>query len=698
MAGLAGGVVERLEEAIRSAYEMASRLGTVVGSVSRYGEVRVQSGARVEFEVDPEVYFSERPSALHRVGDYLAVVDPKWGHIVLLRVAEIVRRDELAELGVEPPISSYTTDPDPQGLLTRTTIVGELLVELDPETGTVAPAATSIEPQAPVVDPEPGVLARLLDLPEEGVPLGSLATPGGLVKGGAVPVRLPLKAFFQHVLILGTTGSGKTTLLKNIIASIYTLLPGESRPVVVVADMNQDFLQLPLPPPPRAAPEPLEEAEVRRRAYGRAGPPRALHVVVPLTAPDVEAALASGGDPWVEWAGTYYRESLEPLAGPPPGGWVQLSRGGAVALEAEVPAGFRVRLVPYSIDTTRVDTDTLAGLMPGLTSLARELLRRARERVRRTLGGYAGPLHALHAALAAAHILLQRRRQDLNTQSLLGEALRGTLEEYAPHAVGAGLEAAAEGAPEGVTLLDVADLYLSAIESAVPHKGTVEALLRRTGALLDTGMVDVLLPSSGGVRVAPEPGWSWIVEAAADAGAPVVLDLYWPALRGLGAVEAPRLAAYRMLERLISWKHGEWARRRPTPSVIVVIDEAHQFFPQEKGAVEERESSRQVAGMIARIARLGRARGVGLVFSTHSPRDLHDIILQLANTKIVLRMDKSQLDYIDLPQEAKQSLPRLPDRVMIIQSHVYKEDYLVAKTSLPLVMHYDHTMLTHPHH
>jgi DNA helicase HerA-like ATPase len=698
------GLLERLEEGLRAAYERASRLGRIVGAVSRYGEVRVQAGARVEFEVDPEVYFSESPSALHRVGDYLAVVDPKWGHIALLRVAEVVRRDELAELGVEPPVSGYTSAPEPRGLLTRTTIVGELLVELDPETGTVAPATTSIEPQSPVVDPDPSVLARLLDLPEEGVPLGALSTPGALVKGGAVPVRLPLHVLFQHVLVLGTTGSGKTTLLKNMIASIYSLIPPDRRPVVVVADMNQDFLQLPLPPRPPAGGEPAVEAEVRRRVYRGVGPPRALHVVVPVSTYDLaEAASSSPGDPWRAWATRYYEASILPIAGAEPGGWTLTGRSGAVALEATVPAGFRLRLIPYAIDTSWVDTDTLAGLMPGLTPLARELLRRIRERVRRRLEGYAGPVQALHAALQAAHQLLYSRRQgEFSLSEAAGEAAERVssygvvwLDPAGEPSGLAGLQLEGAPVPDGgsLTLGDLVEHYLEETVRVYPHKGTLEALLRRLGGLIDTGMVDVLLAGGGRLSVAGEPGWDWIVEGASDAGAPVVLDLRWPAEVGLSSVEAPRLAAYRMLERLIAWKHRSWARRRPTPSVVVVIDEAHQFFPQEKGPSEEREASRQVAGMIARIARLGRARGLGLVFSTHSPRDLHDIILQLANTKIILRMDRTQLEHVDAPQEVKGYITRLRDRTMVVVSHAYKEDYLIVKTSLPLVLHYDHAAL-----
>ncbi|MEB3860752.1 MAG: ATP-binding protein, partial [Desulfurococcales archaeon] len=178
---------------------------------------------------------------------------------------------------------------------------------------------------------------------------------------------------------------------------------------------------------------------------------------------------------------------------------------------------------------------------------------------------------------------------------------------------------------------------------------------------------------------------------ARESGAPVVVDLGWPANRGLGGLEGPRLAAYRILEALISWRQRLWASRSLSTGekVIVFIDEAHQFFPQERGAREEQEANRQVASMISRIARLGRARGLGLVFSTHSPRDLHDIILQLANTRIVLRTERGHAERLDLPGDITPLLPRLQDRMMVVASHAYREGYVMAQTSLPLVAHYD---------
>ncbi len=696
----AEGLASKVSEMLSSAYEVARRYGRIVGRISRFGEVKVEEGAKVEFEIDPQIYYSERDAPFHRIGDYLAVIDPKTLKVVLVRVSAIVRRDELAQLGLEPPLSSFTNLPDPKGLLTRTVVYGEVVVEMDPDSGEVRPATISLEPQSPVVDPKPDVLERLLDLPRDGVPLGALATAGSLVKEGSVTVRMPLKAFYQHVLIIGTTGSGKTTLIKNLIASLYSLLPKSSRPVSVVVDMNQDFIQLPLPPQPQRPLEP--ESTIRNRIFGGVKPPDGIVVVVPVTLYEIseafkdieeERGVVSLLNLIERIAMWYYMESFSPLTGggPPIRSSARKTPSGYL-VELEGPS-FKVLFVPYVVHTACAESDSLSGLMPGLTQLARDLFRRLRERIRRRgpVRGCAGPLQSIYGSLYAYHESILRKgglerveeievaKEAISSWGVLGGDIVGSKESYDLLIGG-----------ERVSIDELIDFYLEALYEIRPHKGTLEALMRRVGSLLDSGIVDILIKLyEDEVDILSEPSWEWVVNEAYENDMPIVLDLKWASERSLSSVEGPRLAAYRMLERLIAWKQRAWALRKGSPEVLVIIDEAHQFFPQEKGAQEEKEASRQVAGMIAKIARLGRARGVGILFSTHSPSDLHDIILQLTNTKIVLRTERNQAEHIEIPSEVKPYLPRLPDRHMLVMSHVFKEGYVFARTTTPLTMHYD---------
>ncbi|MEB3774817.1 MAG: ATP-binding protein [Desulfurococcales archaeon] len=668
---------EYLEEMLSRAYEEASRYGRVIGRVSRYSEVRTGPGRSVIVEVDPGTYYTI--NGPHRgVGDYLVIVDPKTLHGVLVRVSSVTRIDEVAGLGVDPPLSLYDPRPDPQALLTLTFLEVEPILEAPLEGGDPVPATTSLEPQSPVIDPEPGLLERLLSLPGDGVLLGSLASPGGLVKGGLIRVSIPIKALLQHTLIIGTTGSGKTTLMKNMAASMYSL---GKPPILVVLDLNQDFIQLPIPPLSSPGDDP-----VYRSVYRGVKPPERVIVLAPVTLDMVRSVYGEPSrleDLALGLAMEHYRESIKPLTGDDPE-WSVVSVAGV-----PVAHGGRIAFIPYAINTMEMHTDSLYTLLPGLTSLSRETLRRIRERFRRERGVYP-PLQVLYAAL-------------LQYSSRRGEAWEAeeeAIEVVAPYILSpTDAEATVttfkvEGL--GSPLIDAVQEVLEILRRVRPHMGSIEALYRRIGAILDSGIADILVATSTGgigntLKPVPEPPWEVVGDVASRVGGPIVADLGWAAYRGLGGLEGPRLAAYRMLEGLISWRQRLWASRarEGMQPVIVYIDEAHQFFPQERGAREEQEASRHIASMIARIARLGRARGVGLVFSTHSPKDLHEIILQLANTRIILRTEKGHAERLNLPGDLASLVPRLPDRVMVVYSHAYRESYVMARTSPPVVAHYD---------
>ena len=683
-------VVARLLEA---AYRRALEYGRLVGRVSRYSKVEVSEESLIEVEVEPEVYYGEGSESIHRVGEYLVAVEPKTGRLVLLRIVAIERRDELAVIGLEPPLSGYELKPEPSGLLTTTKIKARALTEMDPEGGEPVPATIGLEPQSPVVDPKPEILERLLGLKsEKGPVLGSLATPSGLVKGGSITVRLPYRALLQHVLIVGTTGSGKTTLLKNMVASMYSEWANNT-PLVIAIDMNQDFVQLPLRPSRRPS------DVVARVAYANVEPPSALVVVTPVPSRVIEVAyetLGAGRATPLEIASyiarLYYEDSLEPLVGSSLRGLTCTIRSGrSVMCSIQAPWGPLV-FVPYTVNTLTLDSDKVSSLMPGLTEPARALLERIRRGFRRRTGSQLYP--PLQAVLGALHAY----GEGVDSDNRVG-VFEATREVVVPRVISRGISD--ESLMRSVkleafnrTLEDLIVECLEVIELASPHRETFRALYRRVQALLDTEIVDVALTIGepiGRIIFPQEPQWEDIIGEAERLRAPVVLDLKWPMDKGLGGLEGPRMAAYRMLQALIEWKHWQWSRRVLGRSVVVLIDEAHQFFPQERGAREEQEASRQIASMISRIARLGRARGVGLVFSTHSPRDLHDIIIQLANTKIILRTEPQHIEKLDVPNEVKSVLPRLPDRLMAVVSHVYRGGYIFAQTTTPLTAHYDIT-------
>ncbi|MEM1685580.1 MAG: ATP-binding protein [Acidilobaceae archaeon] len=681
-------IVNSIARMLEESYDHAKQYGDIIGRVSRYSKVIVSEYGEVEFDVEPSIYYSQAPKAIHRIGEYIVIVDPKTKRLVLLRVTAIERADTLAILSVEPPVSGFTNSIEPSGLLTITKIKAKALLEVDPESGEEpVPATISIEPQSPVIDPKPEVLARLLALKDEPGPiLGSLATPSGIVKGGKIRVKLPYRVLLQHTLIVGTTGSGKTTLLKNIIASIYSNWRAET-PIVVVVDMNQDFIQLPLKPET----QPLDP--IALNAYMNVKPPTGLVIVTPIPARIVESItdkynVTSPLDIASHAMKIYYEDSIQPLT--------QVNMRGlptckvrdhrSIVCEGKAPWGSIV-FIPYFINTLRLDSDKLASLMPGLTEAARDLLNSIRKGfIKESDANIYPPIHAIIASLKAYSEGIESK--------YLEKIIKSSKDIVASKIIAKGFNYESIIVSEienlGHTLLEAIKWCLEIIEYKSPHGETVKALYRRLLSLLDSEIVDVAITDkTGRINILEEPKWESIITEAENIQAPIVLDLKWPIDKGLGGLEEPRMAAYRMLQSLIEWKHSLWAKRSIGRSILVVIDEAHQFFPQERGAREEQEASRQIATMISRLARIGRARGVGLIFSTHSPRDVHDIILQLANTKIILRTESHHLERINVPGEVREVAPRLPDRLAAVVSHVFRGGYIYTQTTTPLTAHYD---------
>ncbi|MCS7106571.1 MAG: ATP-binding protein [Acidilobaceae archaeon] len=677
--------VENVGRMLEEAMKRAAQHGKLVGRVSRYSAVIVGKGEEVEILVEPEVYFSS--PAVQRVGEYLAVVDPKTKRLVLLRITAIERADQLALLNISIPPSSFDSSLQPAGLLTTTKIRAQMVAEVGMEGNEEpVPATLSIEPQSPVIDPSPEVIRKALALSSEPGPImGSLATPSGLLKEGKIEVRLPYRALLQHVLLVGTTGSGKTTFLKNMVVSAMSE-KSPATPLFVIVDMNQDFIQL-------VVESARPQDPVAQAVYQKASPPKNVVVLSPVPASLLLSELEKDKGEMALFsriASVYYEDSLKPLLKAPLAGKPICFKREGESIMCEMKAkASAVYFVPFFISTAALTDDKVASLMPGLTEWGRELLEKLRREFRRSLRtSYGPPLQALLAALRAYEVGEERLEgiaADLVSRRLIAktERVRTAVSDIV--------------LPIGLPFFEIVEKCYNALEEAEPHKETLRALSRRLTALLDSEFVDVMMAredsvKGGTISLLPEPRWEDIARGAEELGAPVVLDLRWPVVKGMEGAEEPRLAAYRALQSLLEWKHSQWASRqaeRGARGVVVIIDEAHQFFPQERGAREEQEASRQVASMISKVARLGRARGIGLIFSTHSPKDLHDIILQLANTKVVLRAEPHHLERMNVPPEVVQSAPYLPDRTAAVVSHVFRGGYVYVKTSPPLAAHFD---------
>ena len=668
-------VVKVLEERLNDAIKLANKLGRIVGYVSRTSPSYIdEEGGYVVFDVDPVVYF-ENYDLIAQAGSLLGVVDIKTLNVISLKVVSVERRDVLAELDL-PDMYFPIPHAEASGLLTKTRIKAKPLLAYDTKTGEVRVANIVIEPQSPVVlltDPE--VIQRVLGLPTEGVFLGYSTVGDTPLFGGNAPLLLPLRAFYQHILVLGTTGSGKTTLLKNMIASMHSgyKLIGE-RPSIVVFDPNKDYVTIPLEPPWLFTGGVSEdESRLAKKVLDQINKLDGVVIILPVTRSVVDEYI----DKYESWARIlkaiaedYIKGIINPIISR--FGW-----GGEIA-EIEVvqepgkPAPLRfvkakVRInygyttrdayyyvIPYALRFRDFTPKELVALNPYFTRQAKDALQRILQALS-AKGAMIETIYDLYEAIKEARFRIEERVTK----------------------------------PRGVVLDPNREYVVQIIRDLAIHKSTLENMIRQIASIIDTGIFDVYTKGVGEDKYLYEPPIGEILDKHFQLfnGYPIVVDLEFLQLHSMADPEKTiSIVAFRILNKIFEWKLIESRYRMSSQPVLIFIDEAHRFFPS-RGGVEEYIEN--VSAMIDRIARLGRARKLGLVFSTHSPRDVHDIILQLTNTKIVLRTDKSHLGVLDLPEEYREFITRASDRVGVIKSHVLRLGYSTFKAPLPLLGHYD---------
>ena len=210
------------------------------------------------------------------------------------------------------------------------------------------------------------------------------------------------------------------------------------------------------------------------------------------------------------------------------------------------------------------------------------------------------------------------------------------------------------------------------------HRGTMENIERALNFIASSEEVDVMINFNNSRVPLSIPKAD---ELARNYSGPIVLDLDYASQRGAHFLIL-NMIAYEFLRELYAWKKSGNASK----PVIVVLDEAHRFFPSEGTSSEEVEL---LADFISRVARLGRSRGLGLIFSTHSPKDVHKIVIQLANTKVVFRSEREYLEFLDVPREFIPILELAQDRVALLRTAAIRSGFSIFRTSEPLLGHYD---------
>lgn len=201
------------------------------------------------------------------------------------------------------------------------------------------------------------------------------------------------------------------------------------------------------------------------------------------------------------------------------------------------------------------------------------------------------------------------------------------------------------------------------------HNGTIGNIVRTIKAIHDSGVVGVAIAG----REVGEPAYESLFARASK----IALDLGF--VMDYSSRIGSTMVAYRILSKLFEYRDREYKAGKIVKPIAVVIDEAHEFFPQSGREGFEKEGLEE---MINKIMRLGRLRGLGCIMATHRPQDLNDLVIELANTKIAFRSDEETLRRVGMEKNAK-ILDTAPEGLGIIKTHAYRISEVMFRTYQP---------------
>ena len=149
------------------------------------------------------------------------------------------------------------------------------------------------------------------------------------------------------------------------------------------------------------------------------------------------------------------------------------------------------------------------------------------------------------------------------------------------------------------------------------HPTSWRTLVSKLHRLLRTGVFDNVKAPPVDFAAMARPGQTTIIDLS-DTDSTTINNLVIASLlRGIQE------------QQEIAYEAAEHEGRAPTP-VMIVIEEAHEFLSSERIAKME-----TLFEQVARIARRGRKRWLGLVFVTQLPQHLPDEVLGLVNNSII---------------------------------------------------------------
>ncbi|WP_338603773.1 ATP-binding protein [Sulfolobus tengchongensis] len=212
------------------------------------------------------------------------------------------------------------------------------------------------------------------------------------------------------------------------------------------------------------------------------------------------------------------------------------------------------------------------------------------------------------------------------------------------------------------------------LEGVEIHRSTKENIIRGLYLLKETQLFDV------GVERFP------LSKVLKNSSSTIVFDLYNSELDDF----SQKILTYYFLDRLFEFREKQMRGGSVKGRYVIVIDEAHRFFPSSKGGEEDTNYIRKVAGKIATMMRLGRRRKIGFIFATHNPNDLSDIIIQLANTKVLFRIKSEVAEALGLSKTEARILNWEKNGVSYLLTPWLREGKIKIKVPVPPPLgHYD---------
>jgi len=619
---------ENLSNLLNKAKSHASENGKLVGRVTRYRDIIINDSEYIGIDVD----FNSYVDADIKRGQYLAIRSIIRPVIILGQVYSISRSDVLARMGIQEV--SYQEDPS--------TIMTPAYVEIKPiaeaeyslkdekwSLKKIRPAVSPVDPQSPVFIPNPTLIKNLLSIPSSGVSIGKIYSGGDTIDA---VVKLDEEALTHHILVIGTTGSGKTTLLKNIITN-------PARKKTLVFDRQGDFV------------------------YHLMKKKEKFAVVMPVIY-EKDTHKISVKDHAEEFANWYGCDSVNVV-----------KRG------AEVLCGnSKVFVVPYSINFYS-NIEEFDKITPYFTSRASmywgSIIEKTFEKIEKALDEAAEFIggdqkkkeditnyvfnNIMRDHLTPGKLIdsLYVNLDDLaNTLNLNLSKISSTSRKIFPSTNNTEPIVVIDSKNNRRTMyVNTGTAFRSAIKDLEIYHTTKDVIVRVLKAYERYGIFSV----PGTYDFLPGEVFSDYDDA--------IVDLTW-VMNKSASVEAVATVAYKILDDFFWWKDSQYQQTHKGGDLtLIIMDEAHEYFPQTN---REDVAKDVVEGLINRIMRLGRVRNIGVILATHVPDDLNPLVVQLTNTKVVMRNDEHVLNSLGM-EKFKDFLKYAQPGMAIVNSLRYKE-------------------------